>query len=229
VEGLKALIYLFLKATDDDGFLSNAMRPNTSRIARAGALFSLAGEFAEIEEAYNSAMKKKRKRNGHAEFPAAQVAKLAQVSISRVYRLRQEGRSDAEIIRSARQRQEMLALRSLPVTEIGGANGHAPFGPVSYAASLAEKEKWAAELRRIQVMEKRRELMPVAYFRYWGINFLTEAKDLWLRGPSELRDQLASESDPLACEAIVQGFCERVVDRLAKLERLWSPPGPDAT
>ena len=167
-------------------------------------------------------MKKKGKPSADPARPsAAQIARLAGISISRVNALRQQGRTDGEIVAAAQQRREQMVLRDFPTVPV---NGHAADGAVSYAASLAEKEKWTAELRKIEVMRQRRELMPVVYFRYWATKFLAEAKDLWLRGPSELRDQLASETDPICCEALVRGFVEQVVGRLYQCERLWNPP-----
>jgi hypothetical protein len=73
-------------------------------------------------------MKFKRKRNAETnrtEPSAATVARLAGVSISRVYRLRQEGKADAEIIAASPRRKEELVLRGLPVTPV---NGHAADG-----------------------------------------------------------------------------------------------------
>jgi hypothetical protein len=170
-------------------------------------------------------MKPKRKPDaGPAKVSAAIIARLAKVSITRVNQLRAEGRTDSEIITGCVQRREELL--NLPATPV---NGHAANGTVSYAVSLAEKERWAAELRRIEVMEKRRELVPVAYVRHWGTNFLVAAKDEMLKAPSELRDRLAHEADPHAVERILDSWVTRVIDKLYRLETLWSPPpGPEA-
>jgi hypothetical protein len=179
-------------------------------------------------------MSKKPKAGGGG-LSATEIARLSGLSTSRVYTLLAEGRSCFEILLSAERRKQQAAAREVPVLPIdvdvvaplvnGGTSVN---GVPSYSASLAKKESMLAELRNVELMQKRGELMPVSYFRHWGMKFLVEAQDLWLQGPSELADRLASESDPLQCEAIVRGFVERVVDRLYKLERLWSPPPPEA-
>jgi hypothetical protein len=172
--------------------------------------------------------RKRKAKSDRADPSAAQVAKLAGLSIGRVYRLRQEGRTDGEIIRAARQRKEAFALRDLPPIQVDTVtNGHAAAGAVSYAASLAEKERWAAELRKIEVMEKRRELVPVTYTRLWGSRFLVAARDELLKAPGELRDVLAGESDAVKCGAIIEAWVDRALTKFFELERLWGPPPPE--
>jgi hypothetical protein len=169
---------------------------------------------------------KRKQRPPKAKAGPSQVAGAAGCSKQLASRLLKRGMTKGEIIeRIADNKQREAALLDLPVVPV---NGHAANGMMPFAQAQAAKENWLAELRRIEVMKARRELMPVAYMKLWGTNFLTEAKDLWLRGPSELRDALAAESDPAKCEAIVRGFCERVVERLSQLERLWNPPWPGA-
>jgi hypothetical protein len=171
-------------------------------------------------------MKRKSKlKSGRAEPSAAQIARLAGISASRVYALRAQGRSDAEIITASAQRRENLALRSLPPVPVNGGNGHRD-NVVTFAAAQAEREIWTAKLKQLDYQERSGELVPMTYVRHWASRFLLEARDLWTRGPSELRDQLASESDPLACERIVNAFCQRVVSALYRLERIWTQPPP---
>jgi hypothetical protein len=179
-------------------------------------------------------MSKKPKAGGGG-LSATEIARLSGLSTSRVYTLLAEGRSCFEILLSAQRRKQQAAAREVPVLPvdvdvIAPANGgiHVNGAVPSYSESLAKKEAMLAELRNVELMQKRGELMPVSYFRHWGMKFLVEAQDLWEQGPSELADRLASENDPRECEAIVLGFVERVVDRLYKLERLWAPPPPEA-
>jgi hypothetical protein len=171
-------------------------------------------------------MKIKRETN-RTEPSAAQVAKLAGVSISRVYRLRQEGRSDAQIIADAQRRKEEFVLRDLPTVPV---NGHAADGTLSFAAARAAKENWAAKLRQVEYQERSGELIPVSYVRYWGVNFLIAAKDEMLKAPSELADTLAAESNPRAVEEVLRRWVERVMNKFHQLDRLWAPPpqGPEA-
>jgi hypothetical protein len=165
----------------------------------------------------------KRKPNGAPERPsAALIARLAGVSIARVNALRQQGRDDADIITTSRQ----FALRGLPAVPIPITNGHAAAHGVPYSESLAKKEESLAELRRIEVMERRRELLPVSYFRLWATKFLTEGRDILLAGPSELQDALAAESDPLKVNIILRNWVGRVMERLSRIETAWT--GPEA-
>jgi hypothetical protein len=172
-------------------------------------------------------MKGKSKAKTATDATVAQVARLAGLSIARTYRLRAEGRSDAEIISGSQRRREAIALRNLPSTKVETINGHAANGAVSYAASLAEKERWAAELKRIEVMEKRRLLVPLVYMRMWGVKFLIAAKDELLRGPGELQDALAAESDPRECRRIVERWVTRTLTKFYECERLWTAPPED--
>jgi hypothetical protein len=168
---------------------------------------------------------------------AAEIAKLTNVSVSRIYTQLSQGRTPYEILLAAQRRKEQQAARAVSVlpaaldivAPLNGGGGHVNGSVPSYAASLAKKEAMLAELRSVELAEKRRELLPVSYFRHWGTKFLIEAKNLWLRGPSELADELAAECDPRKCESIVRRFCEQVVGRIYELERLWSPePPPEA-
>jgi hypothetical protein len=173
-------------------------------------------------------MKRKRKLEAdRAAASAAQVARLAGVSISRVYRLRQEGRTDGEIIAAAQRRKDEFVLRDVPPLPVDvETNGHAAGAGLSFAAAQTAEKSWSARLKELEYQERSGALIPISYVRHWGMRFLHEAKDLWLRGSSELRDQLAAESDPLACERIVEAFCERVVNTLYQMEKLWEPPPP---
>jgi hypothetical protein len=155
---------------------------------------------------------------------AEQIAAVAGVSVQLVYKKLRMGKSAKQIISEASERENRQTLRDMPVTPVDAVNGHA--GVLSFSAAQAQKENWAAKLKQVEYQERCGELIPVQYVRHWGQRFLMEARDLWLRGPSELRDTLASECDPLACEEIVRTFCERVVNTLYQLERLWTPPPP---
>jgi hypothetical protein len=76
-------------------------------------------------------------------------------------------------------------------------------------------------------MRLRRELLPVGYIRFWGTKFLVAARDELKNGPSELRDDLAAERDPVACEAIVRRWVDRVLRKFYECEKLWNPPLED--
>ena len=163
----------------------------------------------------------KKRANGHPEPTAAEIARMAGVSMSLVYRKLQEGRTPAEIVTAAQQRREQFVLRDLPTTQV---NGHAANGVLSFAAAQAAKENWLAELRKLEVMRERGELIPTAYVRIWGTRFLMAAKDEMQKAPGELQDVLAAESDPVKCRALLEKWVERVLTKFYELERLWGPP-----
>jgi hypothetical protein len=165
-------------------------------------------------------MKRKAKAGpDRAEPSAATIARLAGVSIPLVYRKLQEGKTGAEIIAASQRRKEESVLRDLPPVKVD-ANGHAA-GALSYAGAQAEKERWAAALRKLEFQERTGEVVPVSYIRHWGANFLIAAKDEMLKMPGELQDVLAAESDPLKVAAILRLWVERVMDKYYRLDRLW--------
>ena len=44
---------------------------------------------------------------------------------------------------------------------------------------------------------------------------------------SELRDVLAAESDPVLVQHLLDGWLDRVMERLYRLEALWAPAPPE--
>ena len=44
---------------------------------------------------------------------------------------------------------------------------------MTYSQALAQKENHLAELKRLEVMQRRGELLPVAYVRQWASRYLT--------------------------------------------------------
>jgi hypothetical protein len=176
--------------------------------------------------------RKKSKAKAGAEASAAQVARLAGISMNRVYRLRQEGRSDSEIIAASQQRREQQAvLRNLPAVPVSATNGHAATGAVSYSQSLAEKERWMAALRRLQYQERSGELVRACDVRLFCTRLLIEARDILVSGPSELADELAAETDAQRVQEILRRWSERVAERFYRLT-LWAErptePEPEA-
>jgi hypothetical protein len=83
------------------------------------------------------------------------------------------------------------------------------------------KAKAMAERQELDNALKRGELVPVSYVRTWGSRFLTDARDTFMTGPSELQDVLAAESDPLQCAAILRQWLERAMTKFHQLESLW--------
>jgi hypothetical protein len=78
-----------------------------------------------------------------------------------------------------------------------------------------------ADAQELANAQKRGELVPVAYIQTWGTRFLTQAKEELLKGPGELQDHLAGESNPGVCNGLVRGWVERVLEKMYRLEGLW--------
>jgi hypothetical protein len=159
----------------------------------------------------------------------AQVAALAGTSIQLVARKRALGKSDRTIVFEA-ELQAQQAARKQPtvvVTDLvnGHANGHAA-GALSFSQAQCSKENALAELRQLELMEKRRELVPVSYIRAWGMRFLTEGRDLLLNGLGELQDRLAAENDPAKISEMLRFWLDRVMERFLQTESLWGGGPP---
>jgi hypothetical protein len=175
-------------------------------------------------------MKRKIKPNGHAvnanDLPPAEVARLAQISPQRVAQKLRQGKSVNQILKEAENRRTKQMLRQYPWVPVDSDEDVA--SSVTFAQAQAAKEQALSELRQLEVLEKKGELIPVAYVRHWGLNFLIQGRQILEWGPTEMRDELAAESDPIKCEAIVRRRDERVLDAFHRLEVLWTlAPGED--
>jgi len=72
-----------------------------------------------------------------------------------------------------------------------------------------EKEKLELDLRREQVVE----LAPI---NAWGAGMILKAREELLRIAPELRDRLAQETDPIACEKLVAARVNAALSVLAE-------------
>jgi hypothetical protein len=149
------------------------------------------------------------------------IAKLAGISTPMVYRKLAEGRTPSEIIAASQLRREQQVLRHLPAVKVDG-DGHPADGAMpSFAAAQAERERWSARLKKLEYQKSSAEVIPVSYVRTWGSQFLTGARDTLMAGPSELQDQLAFETDPAKCRALLERWLETVMAKLHRTEKLW--------
>jgi hypothetical protein len=100
----------------------------------------------------------------------------------------QRGMTRSEIIaRVAEQKARKADLLEFPTTAVSATNGHAAAdGMLSYAGAQASKENWLAALRKLEYQKKCGELVPVSYMYRWGVTFLTEARNVLLRGSERL-------------------------------------------
>jgi hypothetical protein len=165
-------------------------------------------------------MKRTRKPiPGLSEPSAAQIARMSGISVSRVYRLLSEGRTGAQIVAQAQRRKEEAALNILPVTPV---NGHAANGALTFAAAQTQKEIWTGKLKELEYMERCGTLVPTSYIKFWGAGFCIAVRDE-MQKVGELRDVLASESNPAQIQTILDNWVSRVLDRIHSLESLWAP------
>jgi hypothetical protein len=156
----------------------------------------------------------------------AQVATLAGVSVQLVQRKRGLGKSDRQIVAEAIAQEEQAARKHPTVVVTDVVNGHAANGALSYAGAQTAKENALASLRELELMERRRELVPVSYVRTWGTRFLVEGRDILLNGLGELQDRVAAENDPLKVAEILRFWLDHAMQRFFQLETLWGGGEP---
>jgi hypothetical protein len=174
--------------------------------------------------------KKKAPKAVGGGLSAAEIARLCDMSTARVYAELAQGRSAFEIIATAQRRKQQAARETTVLPVDADIVAHTVNGSVpAYSLSLAKKEAALAELRRVELMERTKELLLASDMRLFASRLLVEAKDILLAGPSELRDVLAAESDAHAVERTLQRWVERACDKFYQLS-LWTqrPEGPEA-
>lgn len=76
------------------------------------------------------------------------------------------------------------------------------------------KEIALANEKEFRVAQLRGELAPVVQVNAWVSGCIVKARDVFLRIGPELRDRLAAESDPVACERMVVAEVERGLEAL---------------
>jgi hypothetical protein len=127
--------------------------------------------------------------------------------------------------RSARPREAERMSRNSGATANG--TGAAPVSGLPGAAwpvfsvSEAKKEFLLAELREVQLMKERGQLIPLAYVRTWASTFLLEGRDILIQGIGELSDALALEDSPVRCEMILRRWTERTMEKFHRTGKLW--------
>jgi hypothetical protein len=177
---------------------------------------------------------KKPRPKSKKEAGPAEVARAAGCSKQLASRLLKRGFAEAQIVERVAERKAREAARAAttnshraPALVNGLPSVVIPFP--SFAESEAKKEHFLAELRGLQVMRERGELVRTCDVRLFCARLLVEARDILEAGPSELADTLAAEADPARCEAIVRAWTDRAVEKFHRLT-LWSerPAGPEA-
>jgi hypothetical protein len=158
----------------------------------------------------------KRQNNGHGGWSATMIAKLCDVSPQYINRKLAEGRKPFDIIveigMQQQKRGQFMDLPSIPVPVAGAAaNGYADLPLLSYSQALRRKENSLADLRMIEVEERRGRLIPKVYVRKWALGFMHAAREILERLPGELADELAAESDVRKVKQILETAVARVI------------------
>ena len=167
---------------------------------------------------------KQPKENQPESINASAIAKRAGCSRQLASRLLHRGFSEEEIVRRVVENKAKEAAR---VASLGGGNGAAPVSSLppmpwpAFSISEARKEHILAELRDLQLMKERGQLIPVTYVKTWASTFLTEGRSILLQGPGELQDALAQESDPVRVSAILRRWVETAMEKFHRTGKLW--------
>jgi hypothetical protein len=181
-------------------------------------------------------MKRKTKPNGHAdgEWSDSMLARLCGVSRQYIQKRLAAGKTPREIVfevEQQRQRRELIeGLPVVPVPGLDGTNGNGANGDyddaiLPYGIAQARKETWLSRIREVEYHKLTHELIPVKWVQNWASHFLIQAKQALAWGASELRDQLAAESDPRQCERILAEWTSRALSHLRTMQvRFEAPP-----
>ena len=86
----------------------------------------------------------------------------------------------------------------------------------SFNQAQRRKEVAIADLRELELKQKRGELVPVSDVNAFVSGMVVRARDILLRVAPELRDRLAVCSDPIECEAMVTDEVYRALRELSE-------------
>jgi hypothetical protein len=154
----------------------------------------------------------KRQNNGHGGWSATMIAKLCDVSPQYINRKLAEGRKPFDIIvEIGMQQQKRGQFMDLPSIPVPGDGAAADLPLLSYSQALRRKENFLADLRMIEVEERRGRLIPKVYVRKWALGFMHAAREILERLPGELADELAAESDVRKVKQILETAVARVI------------------
>jgi hypothetical protein len=80
-----------------------------------------------------------------------------------------------------------------------------------------------AEKLEFENQQLRCQLIPRVYLEEWTKRFLGYAREVLLKGPSELSKVLATEADPLKCNEILSSWVRQTMAKLAETDEVWAP------
>jgi hypothetical protein len=93
--------------------------------------------------------------------------------------------------------------------------------PATFQESIRRKEFAQAQLRELEVAERRGELVNAAEVEIFVCGMIEMCKTTLLAIPRELSDRLALEDDPVACEELMANSIRSALVHLSE----YQPPG----
>jgi hypothetical protein len=137
------------------------------------------------------------------------LARRARCSTTTVSKKLLAGKSAEQIISEAEAWRKQESARG--ATDCGDLE--------SFNQAQRRKEVAIADLRELELKQKRGELVPVSDVNAFVSGMIVRARDILLRLAPELRDRLATCTDPLECEGMVTDEVYRALRELSEYER----------
>jgi hypothetical protein len=134
------------------------------------------------------------------------VTKLAQqagVSVTTVSHKLRQGKTPAQIL------DEAAAWKEKDVKQ------RKPGGNESFTEAQTRKETALADLRELELSEKRGELVNLVEVNAWVSGMILRARDILLRIGPELRDRLSKEADPITIQGLIDGEIKSALAELS--------------
>jgi len=95
-------------------------------------------------------------------------------------------------------------------------------GKITYASERAKRERYNAELARMQVEERQGLLLPVAIIKEQAITTARAVRNALLDMPTRISVDLAAETDPLKVENMLTAEIRTVLEELSNYESRYS-------
>ena len=140
------------------------------------------------------------------------VALLKAAKAGRVSRA-EDGSFNVEECKKQLERNTNPKKRHSERAESGSGNNAG-----DYNAAATQLEWLKVDKTKLELERRRGELVPIAEINAYVAGMIIRARDILLRIGPELRDRLAQEADPVACEGLIDGEVQRALRELAEYE-----------
>ena len=144
----------------------------------------------------------------------SKLAREADLSQGYTSRLLKQDRSPQQIIEHQRQRKGTRAKQQ----HIVATNGQSDCLE-TYASAQTRKEIAMANLRELEVLERRGELVPIAQVSVWLGGCVNKARDVWV-GLRDLADRIRQEPDVVSAQQLIDAEIRRGLEELEKFGEL---------